>query len=119
MTVSGQNFEVYQGDDKQVIITVKDASGIPENLTNYTAIWCMYDTTTNSVVIEKTTASGISIPTPSSGQLVIDLDKTDTSILDPKTYGHQCEVQDAVGNHSTVTTGFVKLIKSNTHPRFL
>ncbi len=117
MTATGQNFEMYQGDDKQIIITAKDTSGNIIDLTGYDAVWVVYDQTVENVVLMKSTqpTEGITIPTPANGEIVIELVGDDTSGLLPKLYGHQCEIQDVSGHHSTVTVGFMKVLKSITH----
>lgn len=118
MTTQGQNFEVYQGDNKEIIITVRNKyTGALEDLTGYSAVWCAYNQTLANVVILKvTTDGGIVIPTPTSGELHIILDSEDTADLVPtKNYGHQCEIEDALGNHSTVATGYMKVARSITH----
>lgn len=117
MTITGQNFEVYQGDNKQLIITVYDENGAILPLTGYSAVWVAVQQTSFATVLSKSTESGggISIPDPDNGQLVVELDKEDTASLSPKLYNHQCEIEDSSGNHSTVTTGYMKVIKSVTH----
>lgn len=111
MTTTGQNFEIYQGDDKDLVITVTDAT---DDLTSYNAVWVMYNITPETAVIIKTTQppNGIII---ASGQIIISLDGIDTENVIPKTYGHQCEIDDGLGHHSTITTGSVKVLKSMTH----
>lgn len=121
MTIAGQNFEMFQGDNKELVITVYKQDGVSiQDLTGYNAVWCAHNQTPENPVIIKTTSpgEGITIPDPSSGQLVIELANVDTNTLTPKTYGHQCEVEDALGNHATVTTGYMKLSRSITHHLF-
>lgn len=117
MTVKAQNFEIYQGDDKQIIITVYDENGAILDLTGYAAVWVAVQQTTFDVVISKETeaSGGISIPDPTNGQLIIELDANDTVSIAPKVYNHQCEIEDASGNHSTVTTGYMTVVRNVTH----
>lgn len=116
MTISGQNFEIYQGDNKQIIITVKDDNDALLNLDGYSAVWCVHNQSPSNIVFQKSTATGgITIPNPANGQLVITLEGNDTATLPPKTYGHQCEILDGLGNHATVTAGYMKVITSITH----
>lgn len=115
MATTGQNFELHQGDYKQIIITVLDENGEPLDLTGYSAIWCMHVQTLNDIVITKTTSDGITISNPTSGELEIELEAVDTESLSARVYGHQCEIEDILGRHATVTTGYVKLHKSVTH----
>ena len=118
MTITGQNFEVYQGDNKTVIVTVRNQDGSLTNLTGYNAVWCAYRQTPDTIVILKTTTSGITIPDPLSGELHIDLGQTDTAALTTSNYGHQCEIEDSFGNHATVMAGYMRVLKSITHPEF-
>jgi hypothetical protein len=120
MTINGQNIEVYQGDNKNIIISIVDDDGGILNLTGYNAVWCMHEQTAENIVLQKTTSpgEGITIPDPTNGELVIALEQSDTSELTPKIYGYQCEIEDAFGNHATVTTGYLKLFKSITHHSF-
>lgn len=120
MTIAGQNFEVYQGDNKEIIITVRNQDGSLTDLSGYNAVWCVHDITPENVVLLKSTglAGGIAIPTPANGQLVITLTSDDTMDIITKVYGHQCEIEDSLGNHATVTTGYMKVFKSITHHLF-
>jgi hypothetical protein len=118
MTTKGQNFEVYQGDNKEIIITIRNQDGSLTNLTGYSAVWCVHSQTISNIVLQKTTLplGGIEVPDPASGQLIITLSSVDTSTLATKNYGHQCEIEDNFGNHSTVTTGYIQILRSITHP---
>jgi hypothetical protein len=116
MTIKGQNLEIYQGDNKNIIITVYDENGGLVTLSGYSAVWCAYKQTPFTVAIEKSTTNGITILDPSSGQLQITIEQSDTENLTPNVYAHQCEVEDAFGNHATVTTGYFSVLRSVTHP---
>ena len=120
MTIAGQNFEIYQGDKRLVIITVVDDDGAVQDLTGYDAVWVAFNQTPDDIVLTKTStpASGITIPTPENEEIVIEFNKQDTEDLHAKNYGHQCEIMDSSGNHHTVTTGYMKVLKSIIH-RFL
>jgi hypothetical protein len=121
MTITGQNFDVYQGDNKELIVTVYDENGSILNLAGYNAVWCIHSLTPeHTYVVLKTTGivGGITIPSPASGQIVISLDSEDTESLTPKAYGHQGEIEDSSGNHATIITGLVKILKSITHGEF-
>lgn len=115
MASTGQNFELYQGDDKELVITVRDNAGALVDLTGYSAVWCVHIRTPDNIVLEKTTSDGITIPTPGNGQLIVEIDGTDTAELLPRNYDHQCEVEDPSGHHTTVSVGYMKLLKSVTH----
>lgn len=112
MATTGQNAEIYQGDYHELIITVVDEDGVVADLSGYSAVWCLYGQTEGNIVLTKTTSDGITI---TGGQITIELENVDTENLTPRIYGHQCEVEDIMGRHSTVTTGYVKILKSITH----
>lgn len=112
MTYTGQNFEIYQGDTKQIIITVYDEDGAILNLTGYNINWVMYKSTTKELILSKSLGSGITVPTPSNGQIVIDFLPVDTENVIPNTYLHECEISTSPTDVSTVTTGAVKVFYS-------
>lgn len=112
MTYAGQNFEMYLGDTKQVIITVYDENDAILDLSGYDITWVLYKLTSKQIVLTKTLGSGISVPAPSSGQIVIDILPVDTENLVPNTYVHECELSSSPTDVSTITTGTVKLIYS-------
>lgn len=119
MTITGQNVELHQGDDRVIIITVYDEDNNILSLTGYDAVFVVYEQTMENLVITKSTmVGGISISNPTSGEIEITLSSEDTEGLTAKTYGLQCEVQDSFGNCSTVTTGLFKVLKSFTHGLF-
>ena len=117
MTVTGQNFDLYQGEDKEIIISATDEDGDILPLTGYTIIWVAYNLTSGQIVLEKSSSvSGeIEVPTPLDGQIHISLTSEDTASLQPKSYGHQCEIVDAFGANSLITAGQLTVIKSHTH----
>lgn len=119
MTTTGQNFELYQGDNKQLIITVRDEDDVIVNLTGYSAVWVAYNVSPQQVILTKTSDLGeITIPVPADGQLIVELEQADTVDVTPKLYGHQCEIEDSSGNHFTVLIGSMRLLKSFTHQSF-
>lgn len=118
MTVKGQNFEVFQGEDKQLIIAVVDENGVALTLAGYDVVWVMYNMTNGSIVIKKSSdiLGEIALDTPSAGYITVTLESPDTENVVPKTYGHQLEGIDAFTQHSMFTTGQVDVFKSHSHP---
>ncbi len=115
MTIENQNFEMYAGDTKQVYISISDEdNGGQMDLTGVTIAWVLYDPNLDSVLLTKTTVSGIIIPSPTiSGICVISLLPADTELIRPANwYIHETEVTDVVGNIVTVTKGFVNIKRS-------
>lgn len=111
MTISGQNLEVFQGDNKQIIITIYDEDDVILDLTGYDIVWVVYHPTTKALVLSKALGDGITVPTPANGQLVIDLEPADTLVVVPNTYNHECEIT-AGSVVSTTTTGIIKILYS-------
>jgi hypothetical protein len=107
----GQNFEIFQGDTHVVVISVTDANGGVFNLTGYTIRWVVYHPTTHSIILDKSTGSGITVPV--SGEIHIDLLPTDTENAIPKVYNHECEIQIGTNNVHTVCVGTVNILYSN------
>lgn len=112
MTATGQNFEIFQGDSKQIIITVYDENDAILPLDGYEVSWVMYRSTNKQLVLSKTLGDGITIPTPSNGQIVIDFLPDDTVNIVPNTYAHECEISTGPTDVSTVTVGAVKVFYS-------
>jgi hypothetical protein len=109
--MTGQNFEVFQGDTKDIFIDVVDENGAALDLSSYDAIhWVAYKPTTKEEILSKTLGSGITVP--SLGVIKISLVPADTEILTPLIYAHECEISDGTNVVSTVCTGTMKVIYS-------
>jgi hypothetical protein len=113
MAAKAQNFELYQGDTRQIIITVRDDNDAVADLSGFSAHWVMYHPTTKALVFERSTGGGgITIPSPTSGQVLIDLIPTDTETMIPKKYNHELEISIGTGSIYTVTVGTVDILYS-------
>lgn len=114
MTQAGQNFQVFQGDNHEIVISVVDENGLPANLAGYDAIWCVHQQNhAENIILQKSTSlGGIVI---SGSDVIISLAQADTATMTPKLYGHQCELEDGSGNHATITTGYMRVLRSITH----
>lgn len=112
MTIVGQNFDLYLGDTKQIIITAYNEAGGILPLAGYDITWVVYKSTTKAIVLTKTLGAGITVPTPSNGEIVIDILPVDTMNLIPNTYLHECEISTSPTDVATITTGAVKMIYS-------
>ncbi len=104
MTVTGQNIDIYKGDTKIVVVDVLDSSSIPVDITNCIINYVVYRMTPGTVVLNKTTSSGIAMTIPANGIFEISLDPIDTENL-LGYYLHECELTDIAGNISTIFTG--------------
>jgi len=116
MTVEQQNFEIYAGDTKNVSIVVEDEDNdLPVlDITGCTATWILYDPyNSDEILITKILGSGITIPTPSNGTIIVSLLPEDTISIEPANwYVHETEIVDAFGNVTTTTIGFLRIKKS-------
>jgi hypothetical protein len=115
MTIEDQNFTMYAGDTKNLYISISDEdNGGQMDLTGTTIVWVLYDPNLDTILLTKTTASGISIPAPETdGICIVSLLPVDTELLRPANwYIHETEVTDAIGNVVTVTKGFVNIKRS-------
>lgn len=109
MTQKNQNFEMFAGDTKDIVVTVDDGDGIPVNLTGASIKWVLKKATvTGAQQVLKTMANGIFLTDPLAGEFTVRLATADTNAISGKFY-HEAEVTDSSGNVSTVFTGTVKI----------
>lgn len=107
MAELNQNFELFQGDTKDLEITVEDGEGNPLDLTGSTIEWRLFRTIRDAVLIEKTLAGGgIEITNEPGGVFVVHLSSEDTRDLNGK-FQHEASVTDVRGYTATILTGFV------------
>lgn len=111
MTATGQNFDMFQGDDKILRVTVLDDDDNAVDITGATIAWGVYRRTPETVILTKTTSSGISLTAPGSGIFEINLIRGNTLNL-RGIYNHEAEMIDLNNNHSTILTGIVEIYKS-------
>lgn len=108
MTVTDQDFSMYAGDSRTLTIAVVDGDGAAVNLTGASIEWGLWsDADATTLLISKSTSSGITILTQSGdtlGKFRVTLAPADTSGLQGD-YRHEAEVTDGAGNISTTTTG--------------
>lgn len=108
MTAINQNFEMYAGDTKNIIIGVTDPSGMALDLTGATVSW---------ILKPPQPAAPISIR-KISPQVEIDMDRITIKLLPEDTenlagnFYHEAELTDQIGNVSTIMVGTVKINRS-------
>jgi hypothetical protein len=113
MTARNQNFEMFCGDTREIVVTVRDASGSAIDLTGATVLWTLSRSDRCDAEVSKSSPSeGIVLTSAASGQFTITLDADDTEDLDPGDYYHEAEVTDSSGRVSTVLTGRARLLAS-------
>ena len=115
-TATGQNFEMHQGDDKILVVTVYDNDDFENivNISGATIQFVIFKQTSGQIVVSKSTGgSGIVLTDAPNGELEITLAGSDTASI-YGTFLHECELTDATGNVSTIMTGYVKIYASRT-----
>ncbi len=104
-----QNFEMHQGNDKSIEVSVVDNDGDAVDVS--TATGAQYELAKNQssvVKVTKTLGAGISV---SGSMVTVVLDDTDTEDL-AGNYYHELEVIDAAGYIHTALHGWVDIKKT-------
>lgn len=111
MTEFAQDFEVFQGDAKEITIPITDEDGVAKTLTGSTQRWQAHDRDSGAVVVTKDDGdiTLVSIPPETDNAIRFDLDPEDTLELEAKDYDHEAEIVDSESNPSTVTRGTMKV----------
>ena len=79
MTVPNQSFQMYSGNSKKLVITIKDVKGKPVNLTDVEVKWILSQK--GKQICVKTTNSGVTIQDALNGIAIVDLKPEDTKNL--------------------------------------
>jgi hypothetical protein len=103
MTATKQNFSMYSGESKVVIVSVTKENNAFLDLTGSKIKWSF-----NNVL--KTDTNGIALSNPTNGEFTIYLNPADTQNLEG-IYYHQAIITDAQGNVSPVMTGNITIKK--------
>lgn len=106
MTTASQNFVMYAGDTKNLVITVTDISGAIINLTGAIVKWKL--TYSNGTIYKDTTGGGVTITSPTTGVFTVKLNSIDTSSLSGN-FLHGAELIDSSGNVSTILAGIASI----------
>lgn len=106
-----QNFELRQGDERDVVITVYDPSGVLLDLTSAALTWVLMTSEWGEVLVTKTVSAGITISnqTTNKGEVTVQLNASDTATLEPRAYAHQLRAAQPAGPPELVTDGEVTL----------
>jgi hypothetical protein len=108
MTAVNQNFEMYAGDSKNIVVSVTDGASRALDITGASMKWILRPTqATASNIIEKSTP-----------EIILDVYTATIKLLPEDTeslagnYYHEAELTDQIGNVSTVMVGNVKINRS-------
>ena len=104
MTTNAQDFEIYQGDTKQITIKVTDENGVAKTLTGSSQLWKAYDGATVKISKADVDISLVSVD-GTNDAIRFTIDPSDTSSLTAGAYTHEAEVTDSSSNVSTVARG--------------
>lgn len=112
MAMTGQNFEMWQGEDEQIDVPVTDGSS-PVNLSGAGVIWKVFDGET--LLFSKTESGGIVIGNSGAvgDLLTISIAKADTANVAPGFYEHECRVSKG-GTDQVIFVGTMTLHRSRT-----
>ncbi len=113
MTYTGQNLELYRGKDRVIEVIVEDGAGARLNIAGSSFTWVVFKPSVGTVVLSKTTVSGIDLTVPASGVMEITLIPEDTVSLLGQ-YNHEGEITTPSGKQDTIFTGYFKVIDSKT-----
>lgn len=100
MAVRNQNFELWQGENKELVFTVEDA----DDLTGATYDWRMAKTVYQPAVVTKTGNVSAGATT-----VTVTLEPSDTENLTPTTWQHQLRITDSAGRQNKAAEGTITL----------
>lgn len=113
MTKKAQNFEMWAGDTKNLVVTITGSDSAGYSLASASVTWILEETPGSGSLIRKhisgsSSGSGITI---STSTLTIDLDPSDTVNLSG-TYYHEAEATDISDQVATLFVGTAKIYTS-------
>lgn len=110
MTTIGQNFGLYQGDTKDIIVALDISENPTLDIETCTFDWAVYKQTTREIVMQKTTASGI-VASNILNEITISILRDETNSLRGR-YLHICKMIDNSGNEYTPFIGYIDIYES-------
>jgi len=111
MTKTAQNFEMWQGDTKQLRISVTGSDNAGYSLTGASLVYIVEVEPKSGSLIRKTTANDVSI---SGSTVTVTLNPIDTLQLEGLYY-HEIQALDVLGRVATIMVGNVKINKSGAN----
>lgn len=109
MAETNQNFSMYQGETKNLVVPITKEDGTALDLTGATITWALRQRmTSTSNLITKSTPSQITV---SGNTLTVHLIPSDTTSLKGAFY-HECKMTDTQGNVSELFTGLATITVS-------
>jgi hypothetical protein len=100
--------DFFVGEDKSLIVTVyQQDKRTLQNITSWSLSWMLKEHLSdadNVALLTKTTSSGITLTTPTSGVCTVSIADTDTDSIVPGRYYHELKRTDA-GNETVLSHG--------------
>jgi hypothetical protein len=114
MAQTGQDFEIWAGNDVELDVEVLDDDGSPLDISLSTLRWALtsiYDTS-RKLIEKDSDGSEPGIIISSGGQVTITIAFGDTAALGGEPYYHELVVEDFSKTRITVLTGSVTVHKT-------
>lgn len=110
MALTNQDFDVFSGDHKNVVVDLVDGSGIALDLNTISAMKWQFKKHpySQTYLVQKTLAAGGIEKTNVAGRISIKLEPNDTKDY-YGLYYHELELTDIDGNVTTAFTGVVNI----------
>ncbi|SFE43889.1 hypothetical protein SAMN04487969_102520 [Paenibacillus algorifonticola] len=104
-----QNFSMFAGESKKVIVSVTGCGGTPANIEGSNVQWVLKENRwTVGNLVDKELNNGIEVSDNTPGQFTLFLEPEDTEGLSGLYY-HAAEITDLSGNISTVFVGYITI----------
>lgn len=104
MTKINQDFLMWSGDTKHIVVTVVDGDGDVLNIAGAAISWVLQQNVDSLPLIAKSVDDGIILSDPAHGEFTIALAPANTANLSGRYY-HEAEMTDAAGAVSTAMIG--------------
>jgi hypothetical protein len=111
MAVINQDFTVWQGTTLSINVTVTDEAGSPKDISGWSGSWAMWDDF--GVRVLKTVGDGITIVSPTNGNINISVEVEDIKNL-LGNYKHECRMVDTTSQEDVVLTGQITVERSKS-----
>ena len=114
MVATGQDFELWAGNDKRPEIIIKDTEGNTVDLTDADVEWVATKDSDGTEVMRKDTIDGGAVISDAKGgRCIIKIDASDTDGMDDITLNHEARITVQDGSTVHVTVGTITLHSSD------
>lgn len=108
-----QLLSMFSGESRTLTFAVKDSAGVAQDLTAATIKFHISRDEGVAALITKSIGSGITVPTPTDGNIVVAMAASDTATICGELY-FQVIVTDGSGNISVVAHGDLTILNTLT-----